>query len=540
MGQPHFLKDRVGIEMKATPKRYYEGKPVVEIDFLEGKGWFVELARTAKDSQLVLILKGDGIELQSFMHFPVGNFVACPPEENEISRHVRFTTGLWPYGSVENLLNEIESFFTRCLDLDGRDRFLLACFVLSTWLVDRLRVAPYVALVGLPRSGKTTALSVLQLLCYRGLITSDISSAAFYRACDRWKPTLLIDEAATAGPKQRLFHLLRSGTTQNAIAFRMGHSYRSYGAKVVAWTEMPDDDALNSRCITIPMHETSRTDLQRTTDPDLVAAADKLQRQLMKFRLENYHTLKLVRISGDERLRSRDRDLFEALALPIGKDPKACARLLELMEVQRDFNREPLPPRQTAVLESLFKQIHLQPDQEAFSLQNLKKEVNSNLVASGERFHLNEKSVSSVLKSFGFLERKRTSSGFVVLVDRAMRKRVHELLLLYGLNGPSACLPPGVSGETCEFCKPQETRTPEPHLVGQVASEIHDEPAPPVVSGPNNSERSERDERSERENSGDEEPFSTEFIGPGDRAIIERLQEEPPQDWIDEHPDSSF
>ncbi len=527
--------------MKATPKRYYEGKPVVEVDLLAGEVSLVELARTAIDSRLVLILyKGDGVGVQASTLFSSEKFVYCPPEENQISRHVRFTTCVGSYGSVENLLQEIESFFARCLDLDGRDRFLLACFVLSTWLVDRLRVAPYVSLVGLPRSGKTTALSVLQLLCYRGLITSDISSAAFYRACDRWKPTLLIDEAATAGPKRTLFHLLRSGTTQNAIAFREGHSYRSYGAKVIAWTEMPDDDALNSRCITIPMHETSRTDLQRTTDPDLVAAAKKLQGHLMQFRFENYHTLKLPRIPGDERLRSRDRDLYEALALPIGKDPKACARLLEFMEVQRDLNREPLPPRQTAVLESLFKQIHFQPDQEAFSLQNLKKEVNSNLVASGERFRLNEKDVSGVLKSFGFLDRKRTSSGFVVLVDRAMRKRVHELLLLYGLNGPSACLPPDVSGETCEFCKPQETRTPEPHLVGQVASEIRDEPAPPTVSGPSNNERSERDVRSERENSGDEDLFSTQFIGPGDRAIIESLQKEPPQDWIDEHPDSWF
>ena len=84
-------------------------------------------------------------------------------------------------------------------------------------------------------------------------MTSDISSAAFYRACDRWRPTLFVDETATAGQQHTLYHLLRSGTTRDAIAFRGGHSYRAFGAKVVAWTEMPNDDALNSRCITIPM-----------------------------------------------------------------------------------------------------------------------------------------------------------------------------------------------------------------------------------------------------------------------------------------------
>jgi hypothetical protein len=108
--------------------------------------------------------------------------------------------------------------------------------------------------IGLPRSGKSTALKALYLVCRRGMITSDISSAAFYRACDRLTPTICIDEAATAGQKKTLFlfHLLRSGTTRQAIAFREGQSYRAFGAKIVTWTEMPNDDALNSRCTSFP------------------------------------------------------------------------------------------------------------------------------------------------------------------------------------------------------------------------------------------------------------------------------------------------
>lgn len=97
----------------------------------------------------------------------------------------------------------------------------------------------------------------LYLICRRGMITSDISSAALYHACDRLTPTLCIDEAATAGSSKRtLFHLLRSGTTRDVNAFRDGQSYRAYGAKVVAWTEMPDYEALNGRCVNIPMQET--------------------------------------------------------------------------------------------------------------------------------------------------------------------------------------------------------------------------------------------------------------------------------------------
>lgn len=42
-------------------------------------------------------------------------------------------------------------------------------------------------------------LKILRLLCRRSLLTADVSSAAFYRACGRLIPTLLIDETATAG-----------------------------------------------------------------------------------------------------------------------------------------------------------------------------------------------------------------------------------------------------------------------------------------------------------------------------------------------------
>ncbi len=462
--------------MRAKPTRYFEGKPVIETDFIAGDKWFVELVRNEKTPDLIFILfKGDVEKFDVMRYVITDKAVLFPPDDNEITRHVRFARRLGTYDSVNNLLQEVDDFLSRCLDLEERYRFLLACFVLSTWLVDRLPVAPYVALIGLPRSGKSTALKALSLICRRGLITSDISSAAFYRACERLTPTICIDEAATAGQKKTLFHLLRSGNTREAIAFREGHSYHAYGAKVFAWTEMPNDDALNSRCTVIPMQETARRDLQRTTDPDLVAAADRIQGHLLLFRFEKYHSLKLPQVPGDERLRSRDRDLYEALALPISEDPKACARLLECLEYQQDFNREPLPPFQMAVLESLFRQIHVQPDEGVYALRHLKKNVNVNLEQSGERFRLNEKGVSSVLKTFGFLHRKRTNSGWVVLIDRAARQRIHELLSLYGVDSPSACLPSQIPSELCEFCRTQVTKDPEPpsmeHVEGQILAE---------------------------------------------------------------------
>jgi hypothetical protein len=118
-----------------------------------------------------------------------------------------------------------------------------------------------------PCPGRTTRFGqvdgALSLICRRSLLTADISSAAFYQVCDQLTPTLLIDETATAGNRRSLFHLLRTGTSRDAVALRKNQSFHAFGAKVVAWLELPHDAALNSRCVIITLNETRRTDLLR-------------------------------------------------------------------------------------------------------------------------------------------------------------------------------------------------------------------------------------------------------------------------------------
>jgi hypothetical protein len=131
-------------------------------------------------------------------------------------------------------------------------------------------------------------------------------------------PTLFVDETATAGQQKTLFHLLRSGTARDVVALRENRSYRTFGAKVVAWSELPNDEALNSRCIMIPMHETSRTDLLRPENPQIISSATSVAAKLFRYRLARRRMLNIPSIPGVNGLRSRVRDLYESLALSIG------------------------------------------------------------------------------------------------------------------------------------------------------------------------------------------------------------------------------
>jgi hypothetical protein len=431
--------------------------PVVETEFAEiADGSLVEMIEDPEDSARTLLAVYKGEEVRYASRVQSGDRVLVPiPRNQHIIKHVRLPRGAKPCESARSLVQPIESIFSQCLELRAEYTGLLTFFVLSTWFIDQLPVAPYVALVGLPRSGKSTALSLLRLLCRRALLTADITSAAFYRVCDRLTPTLLIDETGTAGERRVLFHLLRTGTTRDVVAIRKQESFRTFGAKAVSWIELPNDAALNSRCLLIPLQETHRTDLKRPWDPEILQAADELQKQLLYLRFAKYRTLTLPKIPGNEQLHSRARDLYESLALPCDGDTTVCEFLLITLKTQQQSNREPLTPSQSAVLRYLFWVIHRVSNKGAYGVSDLTNGVNSLLQAEDEHFHLNPRQVGSVLSSLGLTNRARTNHGWTLWLDLKGRMQIHELIAAYGVDNRGS-LPTEEARKQCDLCEIEE------------------------------------------------------------------------------------
>jgi hypothetical protein len=329
---------------------------------------------------------------------------------------------------------------------------LIAAYVISTWFIEKLPVAPYLAAVGPPRSGKTTLLQVLNSVCRRPLLTADITSAGFYEVYEKLTPTLLVDETLTVGSRRELFHLLKTGTTRGCLTVRKGRSLKAFGPKVISCTELPNDAALNSRCVIITMQETNRTDLARPTDKKMADIAGDLQKKLLHYRLENYHSLHLPKVEGDERLRSRTRDLYQALALPIGSETEFCEYLVRLFETQQEINREPLSAASAAVLRFLYEWIHLNLTEGRCAQKELTVGVNFDLERLQETFRLNAHEVGRALTALGFTNRKRTNAGFILWLDLRTRKRIHTLAHDYAIVQGSQ-FHEDEFGEGCDLCK---------------------------------------------------------------------------------------
>jgi hypothetical protein len=196
---------------------------------------------------------------------------------------VRLPTGLINYRSATKLAYSILEFISHAVDAPHEYLIVLTAFVFYTWVAHQLPTAVYLSIVGLPQSGKSTLLELLNLLCRRPLLVSDISQAAVYRACSRFGVTLLIDEVEwNASNSSPLRQLLRAGTGRTARAVRIRGSSFSCGPKVFSSLETSSDSALNDRCIRIPMTETMNRELIKPSDPGMLKRAANLQPTIVK------------------------------------------------------------------------------------------------------------------------------------------------------------------------------------------------------------------------------------------------------------------
>jgi hypothetical protein len=360
-----------------------------------------------------------------------------------------------PYQSAEEVFYRTCNLIATCLALPNMYLWVTAAVVLNSWFADRLRPPVYLLVTGLPQSGKTTLLEMMRLLCRRPLLVSDITSAAAYDACSRFGCTLLIDENDWGADQnsRALRKQLRAGTSKGVLAKHLGKTQHAFGAKVLSSVELPDDAALMSRCIHLPMDETDRADLSKPWDPQVVKTADGVRGQLLQFRLERYASVSPRLISGAEKLRPRSRDLLNSLLAPL-KGVEVIEQLLLAFFVgtHDPSTRDLLSPGQAAVVAALFEFIHRWPKAGYVQVAVVSDLGNKILDAAGERLELNPRKCSHLLGSQGFLSRARSSRGSFLRLDKETIAKIHKLKRNHG----DRWLAPADSKaqmDACTFCK---------------------------------------------------------------------------------------
>jgi len=168
--------------------------------------------------------------------------------------------------------------------------------------------------------GKTTALHVTSALVPRPLPASNITAAALFRAVEKFRPTLLIDEADTfLAEREELRGILNSGHTRaTAVVVRTAgddfepRTFSTWCPKAVALIgDLPP--TLEDRSIVIRMRRRAPSEAVERLRLDRLAELEPLRRQAARWAVDNLPALKVADPALPEELRDRARDNWRLL-----------------------------------------------------------------------------------------------------------------------------------------------------------------------------------------------------------------------------------
>ncbi len=109
---------------------------------------------------------------------------------------IKLSTGTMEYGDTLSLLQDIERFIKKYVDLSVSFCKFASYYILLSWIYDRFHTLPYLRFIGDTGCGKSRALDTVGGICYKATIVSGcVTPAPIYRMLRRWNGTMILDEA---------------------------------------------------------------------------------------------------------------------------------------------------------------------------------------------------------------------------------------------------------------------------------------------------------------------------------------------------------
>ena len=223
------------------------------------------------------------------------------------------------------LLDEVSGAIRQFIVLETEQATAAALWCALTWFIDVVEVAP-LAIINAPEKscGKTQLLTVLGRMAYRPLPASNASASALFRAVEKWKPTILIDEADTFFRDNAELHgMVNAGYLRDGFVLRseaVGDSFEPrmfsvFSAKALAGIALEKHlpDATMSRGIVFNLRrKLSHESVSRLRHADRVLFAG-IAEKLARFALDYSQQVKQARPALPDELSDRDQDNWDGL-----------------------------------------------------------------------------------------------------------------------------------------------------------------------------------------------------------------------------------
>jgi putative DNA primase/helicase len=228
----------------------------------------------------------------------------------------------WPneVDGAELLIQLVAAFENYVVLPDG------AATALALWVVhahchDAAYISPILTIESPDkRCGKTTTLGVVQALVPKALSTSNISTAALFRAVEKWRPTVLIDEADTfLRDNDELRGVLNSGHNRSSarVIRTVGDDhdpkpFRTWAPKAIALIGEPPATLLD-RSIVVPLRRKRPDEKVQRFRMDRVGDLQELARRTARWAEDSLNILRDLDPDVPRALNDRAADNWRAL-----------------------------------------------------------------------------------------------------------------------------------------------------------------------------------------------------------------------------------
>lgn len=311
---------------------------------------------------------GTAITLEKEIELPDGTHLVPYSPTNNLIKHgvLMLANHPEPYGSVADLIAEIDAYLYRYVDLSDSFRTLASYYILLTWVYDAFNELPYLRFQGDYGSGKTRALMVVGSLCHKAFFASGASTVSpIFHTLDEFRGTLVIDEAdfRFSDEKAEMSKILNNGNVRGFPVLRTQvtqkkefepRAFNVFGPKVVAMRKSFEDQALESRFFTEEMGTTPpRGDIPINLPDAQSDEALAIRNQLLSYRFDRLLDIRVDASLVDPKLSPRLNQILVPL-LSIVDDATLRANIRRMAgQIDRDLlaNREQTPE---AVLRSIL------------------------------------------------------------------------------------------------------------------------------------------------------------------------------------------
>lgn len=206
-------------------------------------------------------------ELHDTYALPDGTLLGPFSASNNLIKHevLLLASRPEPYGEAADLVQRIDAYLHRYVDVGDAFRTLASYYILLTWVYDAFNELPYLRLRGDYGSGKTRALFVIGSLCHKAFFASGASTISpLFHMLETFRGTLIFDEAdfRFSDEKAELVKIFNNGNVRGFPVLRTAvtpkkefepRAFNVFGPKIVAMRRSYEDEALESRFFTEEM-----------------------------------------------------------------------------------------------------------------------------------------------------------------------------------------------------------------------------------------------------------------------------------------------